>query len=158
MIVARTDAASLQGIDEAIRRARTYLGAGADMIFPDAVLSKEDIKKFVGEVQAPVSINMGLAIRQRKTTPLISFSELEKMGVARVTFPRMTNAAAIKGMQAALSTIKESIASERLIERPELVVGFEEITGLMGFNEYVELERRFLPEDVIKTKYGDSKT
>jgi 2-methylisocitrate lyase-like PEP mutase family enzyme len=157
MIVARTDAASLQGIDEAIRRAKIYLAAGADMIFPDAVLSEEDIKKFVGELQAPVSINMGLAIRQRRTTPLISFSELEKMGVARVTFPRMTNAAALKGMQAALSIVKESIASSRLIERPELVVGFEEITGLMGFNEYVELEQKFLPEDVIKTKYGDSK-
>jgi carboxyvinyl-carboxyphosphonate phosphorylmutase len=158
LIVARTDAASLQGIEEAIRRAKTYLSAGADMIFPDAVLSKEDIKKFVGELQAPISINMGLAIRQRKTTPLISFSELEKIGVARVTFPRMTNAAALKGMQAALSIVKESIASKRLIERPELVVGFEEITGLMGFNEYVELEQRFLPEEVIKTKYGDSKT
>ena len=157
MIVARTDAASLQGIEEAIRRAKTYLIAGADMIFPDAVLSKEDIKKFVGELQAPVSINMGLAIRQRSTTPLISFSELEKIGVARVTFPRMTNAAALKGMQAALSIVKESIESERLIEKPELVVGFEEITGLMGFNEYVELEQRFLPEDVIKTKYGGSK-
>ena len=155
MIVARTDAASLQGIDEAIRRAKAYLSAGADMIFPDAVLSEEDIKKFVGQVQAPVSINMGLAIRQRSTTPLVPFEKLEKMGVARVTFPRMTNGAALRGMQRALETVKESMSGKKLIEKPELVFGFEEITGLMGFDEYVQLEQQFLPDTIIHSKYGN---
>lgn len=157
MIIARTDAASLDGIDEAIRRGKAYLAAGADMIFPDAVMSREDINKFVGELQAPVSINMGLAIRQRSTTPLVSFSELEKMGVARVTCPRMTNAAALQGMRAALLVVKESIATERLIEKPELLVGFEEITGLMGLNKYLDLEQKFLTENDLENKYEDLK-
>jgi 2-methylisocitrate lyase-like PEP mutase family enzyme len=154
LIVARTDAASLQGIVEAIKRAKVYIAAGADMIFPDAVLSEEDINRFIGEVQAPVSINMGLAIRQRSTTPLVSFARLEEMGVARVTFPRMTNAAALRGMQNALATVQESVAKKDLIERPELVFGFEEVTGLMGFEDYVRLEKRFLPDSTIHAKYA----
>ena len=154
MIVARTDAAAIAGIQEAISRAKDYLAAGADMVFPDAILSKEDIKRFVGEVQAPVSINMGLAIRPRSTTPLMSFKELEDLGVARVTFPRLTTAAAIRGMSAALGAAKQSLDTGELVERPELVAEFDDITELMKFKDYVELEKRFLPLETLEGKYG----
>jgi 2-methylisocitrate lyase-like PEP mutase family enzyme len=154
LIVVRTDAAAIQGIDEAIRRAKVYIQAGADMIFPDAVLTKEDIKKFVGEVQAPVSINMGFGIRRRSTTPLISFGDLEKWGVARVTVPRLATAAAIQGMRTAMELLKQAIESDQVVDRPDVVVGFDEITKLMRFDEYVQLEEKFLPEDLFTKKYG----
>jgi 2-methylisocitrate lyase-like PEP mutase family enzyme len=151
MIIARTDAASLMGIREAIKRAKAYVAAGADMVFPDAVLSAGDIKRFVESVDAPVSINMGLAIRKRPTTPLVSFKELEKLGVAR---PRMITAAAITGMRNALRVVKESLEKGIIIERPDLVAGFEEITDLMGLSRILDLERRFLPDEVLTEKYG----
>ena len=154
MIIARTDAAALMGIDEAIKRAKAYVEAGADMVFPDAILGVDDIKRFVESVDAPVSINMGLAIRKRPTTPLVSFKELEELGVARVTFPRMITAAAITGMRNALRTVKESMEKGILIERPELVAGFEEITDLMSLSKILDLERRFLPDEVLTEKYG----
>ena len=153
MIIARTDAASLMGIREAIKRAKAYVAAGADMVFPDAILSAEDIKRFVESVDAPVSINMGLAIRKRPTTPLVSFKELEELGVARVTFPRMITAAAITGMRNALRIVKESLEKGIIIERPDLVAGFEEITDLMGLSRILDLERRFLPDEVLTEKY-----
>jgi 2-methylisocitrate lyase-like PEP mutase family enzyme len=153
MIIARTDAASLMGIREAIKRAKAYVAAGADMVFPDAVLSAEDIKRFVESVDAPVSINMGLAIRKRPTTPLVSVKELEELGVARVTFPRMITAAAITGMRNALKIVKESLEKGIIIERPDLVAGFEEITDLMGLSRILNLERQFLPDEVLAEKY-----
>jgi len=143
IINARTDAAALAGIDEAIKRARAYLDAGADMVFPDAVLSEKDIEKFVKEVSAPVSINMGLAIRQRPTTPLVSFKRLEEMGVARVTFPRLSMSAALTGMTKAFEVVLESIKKERIVERADLVLSFEDMTDLLGYPEMQALERRF---------------
>lgn len=154
VINARTDAAAIAGIDEAIRRANAYAKAGADMVFPDAVLSEEDIAKFVSSVSAPVSINMGLAIRKRPTTPLVSVKRLEELGVARVTFPRMTTAAALAGMKKAFETILESITRGEIIERPELCFSFEELSTLMGFPRMRELESRFLTEEMLTGKYG----
>jgi len=157
IINARTDAAAIAGIDEAIRRANAYHKAGADMVFPDAVLSEEDIAKFVGNVSAPVSINMGLAIRKRPTTPLVSIKRLEELGVARVTFPRMTTAAALSGMKKALEVILESIAQGKIIERPDLCFSFEELSALMGVPQMKELEERFLTEEALAGKYGRSR-
>ena len=54
------------------------------MIFPDAVKGEDQIKRFVDEVGIPITINMGLGIRSRPTTPLIHVKRLEAIGVARV--------------------------------------------------------------------------
>lgn len=143
IINARTDAAAISGINEAIKRARAYIDAGADMVFPDAVLSEKDIEKFVKKVSAPVSINMGLAIRQRPTTPLVSFKRLQDLGVSRVTFPRMTMAAALTGMKKAFETVMESVKQGQIIERPDLVLGFENMTDMLGYSEMLALEKRF---------------
>ena len=142
IINARTDAAAIVSIDEAIKRAKAYIDAGADMVFPDAVLSEKDIEKFVKKVSAPVSINMGLAIRPRPTTPLVSFKRLEEMGVSRVTFPRLSMSSALTGMKKAFEVILESIKHEKIIERPDLVLSFEDLTELLGYPEMQELERQ----------------
>ncbi len=154
IINARTDAALLNGIDDAIERANAYAKAGADMVFPDAVMSEEDISKFVKNVPVPVSINMGLAIRKRPTTPLVSFKRLEELGVARVTFPRLTTVAALAGMKKAFNVVLESIEQGKIIERPDLVMSFEELTELIGFPEIQDLEKRFLSKDLFDNKYG----
>lgn len=61
IINARTDAIAVEGIDGAIRRAKMYLAAGADMVCPDAIASEEQIERFVDSVRAPVSLDMGSA-------------------------------------------------------------------------------------------------
>src|SRR6478752_7706423 len=93
VIKARTDAAAPLGLDEAIRRLNMYAEAGADCLFADALSSKADIEKVARSVSKPISVNMGLGIRARKTTPLIPPKELEKLGVAQISYPRLLSAA-----------------------------------------------------------------
>lgn len=155
IIVARTDAIAVSGIDEAIRRAKLYAAAGADMIFPDAVKSEDQIRRFVDEVGGiPITINMGLGIRSRSTTPLITMKRLEAMGVARASLPRMLPSAAIAGMKMALQLMRGSAESGEVVDRPDLLVGVDEIMALIGDDQVSELERKFLLPEQLEKKYG----
>ncbi|MBI3068810.1 MAG: isocitrate lyase/PEP mutase family protein [Betaproteobacteria bacterium] len=157
IINARTDAVAVEGLEAAIARAKLYVAAGADMVFPDAVRSEDQIQRFVDGVKAPVSINMGFGIRSRPTTPLIPIKRLEQLGVARVSIARMLPAAALGGMKKALELMLDSIASGNVHDRPDLLAGIEEITDLMGYERIAELESRFLLEEQIERKYGAAK-
>jgi len=145
VIVSRTDAAGPLGVDEAIRRLNLYAEAGADCLYADALLSKEDIAKVAKGVPKPLIVNMGLGIRSRKTTPLMTPKELETVGVAAVSYPRLLSTAALRGMMTALATFKEEVLqNDRVIDRPDLLVSFDELNDLMGMRELDELERRFI--------------
>ena len=152
-IKARTDAAGVLGIDEAIRRANLYADAGADLLFADALLTREDIKRFAGETKKPISVNMGFGIRRRPTTPLIPAHELQEMGVAMVSYPRLLSSAAVSGMKKAVEVLFESIKTGEVYDRPDLAVSFQEFTELMGLPDIHDLEKRFLTEDVLAEKY-----
>jgi len=142
VIKARTDAAATDGIDEAIRRGNLYADAGADLVFADALLSEDDIRSFARRVHAPVSVNMGLGLRARATTPLIPARELEKMGVAVVIYPRLLTTAAVRGMQLAMSAMATALASDTVTEAPDLQVSFEELNELLGLPDLRALEAR----------------
>jgi len=157
IINARTDAIAVEGLDKAIERARLYIAAGADMVFPDAVASEEQIKRFVDAVDAPVSINIGFGIRSRPTTPLIPVKRLAELGVARVTMARMLPSAALMGMHKALELMLDHVETGTLHDRPDLLYGMEEITDLMGYSKIAELEAQFLPEEQLERKYGADK-
>ena len=152
IINARTDAIAVEGLDKAIERARLYIAAGADMVFPDAVASEEQIKRFVDAVDAPVSINIGFGIRSRPTTPLIPIKRLAELGVARVTMARMLPSAALMGMHKALELMRDHVATGTIHDRPDLLYGMEEITELMGYSKIAELEAQFLPDDQLERK------
>ena len=153
LIVARTDALAVEGIDGAIRRARMYADAGADLVFPDAVRGEDQIRRFVDGSGTRITINMGLGIRSRPTTPLIPVPQLEAWGVARVSLPRMLPAAAIMGMRRALELMSGSIASGEVLDRPDLLVGIDEIMALVGDDRVTALEERFLLPEQLQKKY-----
>lgn len=155
VIVARTDALAIEGIEGAAERARAYAAAGADMIFPDAVRDEADIARIVEAAGVPVTINMGFGIRRRPTTPLIALPRLKQLGVRRVSLPRMLPAAAIKGMEQALQVMRQVMATGEPAHRPDLLAGIEEIMALMGYDAMRELERRLLTDDAIEAKYHD---
>lgn len=144
VVIARTDAIAVESIEEAARRARAYAEAGADMIFPDAVRSEDDIKRIVDWARVPVSINMGFGIRERPTTPLIPIDRLEKLGVRRISLPRMLSGAAIKGMETALATMKQAIADKTTVHRPDIVSSIEDIMKLMDYEGVRKLEEKLL--------------
>src|SRR6195256_4389238 len=133
VIVSRTDAAGPHGVDEAIRRLNLYAEAGADALYADALLSKEDIAKVAKNVRKPLIVNMGMGMRSRKTTPLMTPKELEAVGVAVVSYPRMLTTAAIKGMANALAVFQgEVMGKNKTVDRTDLQVSFEECNDLMG--------------------------
>jgi 2-methylisocitrate lyase-like PEP mutase family enzyme len=154
IINARTDAIAVEGIEGAIRRAKLYVAAGADMVYPDAIASEEQIRRFVDAVQAPVSINMGFGIRSRPTTPLIPVRRLQELGVARVSYARMLPAAAIMGMTRALEVFRDSAASGTAPDRPDMLASIEDITELMGYSQIDRLEAGFLLPEEMERKYG----
>jgi len=143
-IVSRTDAAGPLGVDEAIRRLNLYAEAGADVMYADALLSKEDIAKVARSVPRPLIVNMGLGLRARKTTPLMTPKELQEIGVASVSYPRLFSTAALRGMMDALAVFKaEVVGNNQVVERPDLQVSFEELNDLMGMNQLDALEQKF---------------
>lgn len=79
---------------------------------------------------------------------------LEDMGVAVVTYPRILTAAAIKGMQNALSVLGQSLERGEVIDRPDLLVSFDEINTLMGLPQLRALEERHLSAEDRERKYG----
>jgi len=144
IIIARTDAAGTHGVDEAIRRLNLYAEAGADCLYADALLSKTDIAKVAKGVPKPLIVNMGLGMRSRKTTPLMTPQQLEDIGVAVVSYPRLLTTAALMGMMNAMEVFKgEVVEKHKLVERTDLQVSFEELNDLMGMKELDELERRY---------------
>jgi 2-methylisocitrate lyase-like PEP mutase family enzyme len=144
IIIARTDAAGPIGVDEAIDRLNLYAEAGADCLYADALLSKADIAKVAKGVPKPLIVNMGLGMRPRKTTPLMTPKELEAIGVAVVSYPRLLTTAAVRGMMNAMAVFKgEVMEKNRLVERDDLQVSFEEINDLMGMAELDRLEERY---------------
>lgn len=144
IIISRTDAAGTHGVDEAIRRLNLYAEAGADCLYADALLSKADIAKVAMNVPKPLIVNMGLGMRSRKTTPLMTPQELQDIGVAVVSYPRLLTTAAVKGMMNAMNVFKNEVVDQRkLVARDDLQVSFEEINDLMGMKELDEIERRY---------------
>jgi methylisocitrate lyase len=100
VVMARTDAIAVEGIEAAVARARACVEAGADMIFPEAVTTLEDYRRFVAAVGVPVLAN----ITEFGATPLFTREELAGTGVAMVLYPlsafRAMNAAALRVYQA----------------------------------------------------------
>ena len=143
-IVSRTDAAGPHGVDEAIRRLNMYAEAGADVMYADALMSKEDIAKVAKSVPKPLIVNMGLGMRSRKTTPLMSPKQLQDIGVAGVSYPRLLSTAALKGMTNALAVFMEDVVKQnKVVDRPDLLVSFEELNDLMGMKQLDEIEQKY---------------
>lgn len=154
VVVARTDALATEGLESTLERVKAYAAAGADMIFPDAVKTEEQVGRIVEAAGVPVSINMGFGIRSRPTTPLFAIARLKGLGVRRISLPRMLPAAAIFGMREALSVMQEVIRTGEPVDRPDLLASIDDIWLLMGFDQAREMERRLLTVDALSAKYG----
>jgi len=144
VIKARTDAAGPLGVEEAIRRLNLYAEAGADALYADALLSAKDIERVARNVPKPLVVNMGLGIRSRPTTPLMSPRQLEEAGVAQVSYPRLLTTAALKGMMNAMQVFMDEVVGKNaVVDRPDLVASFDEINEMMGMSFLEQLEKRF---------------
>lgn len=153
---ARTDAIAVEGIAGTIERLKLYVAAGADMVYPDAVRREDDIKRITDALPGvPVNIGMGFGVRSRPTTPLISLPRLKELGVARASMPRMMSGSALMGMKKALEVMRTCMETGEIADRPDLLVGMEDITQLVGYARINQLEQRLLLDEQLERKYGD---
>lgn len=120
VIMARTDAAGVEGIETAIERAKLYHKAGADMIFAEALTTLAEYKKFTAAVKIPVLAN----ITEFGKTPLFTTRELKSVGVRLVLYPlsafRAMNAAALKTYQTIRNDGTQRRAVDQMQTRAEL--------------------------------------
>ena len=113
MIMARTDAIASEGIDSALGRAASYVEAGANAIFAEAVLEIEDYKKFSDNLNVPILAN----ITEFGKTPLFSKEELKDAGVDMILYPLSAFRAMSKAAEGIYSEILEKGTQQDLIDR-----------------------------------------
>ena len=113
MIMARTDAIANEGLDSAIGRAVSYVEAGADAIFAEAVTEIEDYKKFSENLNVPILAN----ITEFGKTPLFSKEELKEAGVDMILYPLSAFRAMSKAAEGIYSEILEKGTQQDLIDR-----------------------------------------
>jgi len=120
VIMARTDALAVEGMDAAIERAQACVAAGADMIFPEAMTELEQYQQFVDAVQVPVLAN----ITEFGATPLFTTEQLASVGVSLVLYPlsafRAASLAALNVYQHILSDGSQQHVVDNMQTRMEL--------------------------------------
>ncbi len=104
MIIARTDARAVEDFDRAVERARRYLKAGVDAIFPEALQDAAEFKAFAREVKAPLLANM----TEFGKSPLLSFDELAGFGYKMVIFPQSAFRVSMKATEEFLRELKNA--------------------------------------------------
>jgi methylisocitrate lyase len=136
VIMARTDARGVSGFDDAVQRARRYLDAGADAIFPEAMETEEEFAAFARAVQAPLLANM----TEFGRSPILDFATLQKIGYRMVLYPLTALRAALKAAQATLAEIKDR--GHQRGSLPKMMTRAE-LYDLLGYSAYEERDRAY---------------
>ncbi len=132
LIMARTDAIATRGLDDAIERMKIFSEIGADILFIEAVKSKDDMKKILKEVPGHHMINL----IEDGDTPLLEINELEEIGYKIAVMPLTLMSASVKTMQECLKNMKNRIYNTN-------VTKFSDLRDIVGFNEYYEIEDKY---------------
>jgi 2-methylisocitrate lyase-like PEP mutase family enzyme len=136
LIIARTDARSALGLDEALRRADAYARAGADILFVESPETQDEMRQIGRSSDLPLLANMVEGGR----TPVLSQQTLESMGYKLAIFPVTALLAATQAMKAVYESFKE-VGSSADTATP--LMPFTELTKLMGFEEIWAFEKRY---------------
>jgi 2,3-dimethylmalate lyase len=138
VIIARTDAVAVEGLDEALSRARSFAEAGADVLFVEAPTSEEDIARVAKELSgvAPLVFNWAEGGR----TPPLSLERIAELGFSLVIYPIGTLLAATAGIRSLLATLK---AQGTPLSALDALPTFGQFTDLIGLPEIQSLEQRF---------------
>jgi methylisocitrate lyase len=139
VIIARTDARANLGLDEAIRRGRAYIAAGADVLFVEAPQSVEELKAIA---QAFPDVPLVANVIEGGKTPQLSAFELQQMGFKIVFFAVSALLAVTQTMTACFRSLKEQGTTANF----ENMVGFDEFKEFIGIPEYQQLEEKYRGE------------
>ena len=133
-IIARTDAAGVEGFDGALRRAQLYLEAGADAIFPEALTSAEMFRKFAEVISAPLLANM----TEFGKSKLLTAKQLSDLGFNIVIYPVTTLRLAMKAIEDGLATIKSDGTQESVVKKMQTRA---ELYELLRYEDYAQFDK-----------------
>ncbi len=128
-VIARTDAAASEGMDGAVARARLYLDAGADAIFPEAMTSAEMFREFARRVKAPLLANM----TEFGRTPFFTADEFQAMGYAMVIWPVSSMRVASKAQEELYAAIARDGGTQAMLPRMQTRAELYDTIGLHDF-------------------------
>lgn len=138
VIIARTDAASAEGsagVDEALRRAERYVGAGADVIFPEGLETPEEFARFSERIGAPLLANM----TEFGKTPYLSVAEFAELGYRLVLFPMTAFRVAMKAVEEAFAALSAVGTQRELLDRMQTRA---ELYELVRYPDYARLDAK----------------
>jgi methylisocitrate lyase len=139
-IMARTDAIAIEGVDAAIERVQAYIAAGADLIFPEAIRTLEDYKKFSAAVSKPILAN----ITEFGLTPLFTRDELGANGVSMILYPLSAFRAMNKAAENVYETIRKEGTQAKVIETMQTR---EELYERINYYEYEKALDKYLEKN-----------
>jgi len=136
VIVARSDARGVSGFDDAVRRARLYLDAGADVIFPEALENAGEFRAFAEQIRAPLLANM----TEFGKSPNLGFAELADMGYRLVIYPVTAFRSA---MRAAQETLADLASKGHQRDRLPHMLTRAELYDLLDYTGFEERDRQY---------------
>lgn len=134
VLVARTDARAVEGLDAAVERAVAYAEAGADVIFAEAPASVDELRAFTAALEVPVLAN----ITEFGMTPLFSLDELRKAGVGVALYPLSASRAAARATAEVFRTIRESGTQAPVIERMQTRDELYEVLDYLRYERAID--------------------
>jgi methylisocitrate lyase len=134
VIIARTDAAASEGIDGAVARAKLYLEAGADAIFPEALTNAEMFRAFA---KAMPGARLLANMTEFGRTPFFTAAEFESMGYRMVIWPVSALRAANRAQEQVFAAIKRDGGTQKVIDRMQTR---QELYDTIGYHEYEALD------------------
>lgn len=129
VIIARTDARGVNGLDDALERARMYVGAGADWIFPEALESQEEFARFADEIDTPLMANL----TEFGKSPPLTVDELAELGYAAALFPVTLFRVAMKAIEAAAAMLAVEGSQRDLLDVMQTREELYELLDYQGF-------------------------
>jgi methylisocitrate lyase len=136
VIIARTDARGVSSFDDAVNRAKRYLDAGADVIFPEALENEKEFADFARAVPAPLLANM----TEFGKSPLLDFATLAAMGYCMVLYPVTALRAALRAAEETLGGLRHNGHQRDAIGR---MLTRQELYDLQDYRGYEERDRAF---------------
>ena len=136
VIIARTDARGVEGFEAAVERAKRYLDAGADWIFPEALVDEGEFARFAQEVEAPLLANM----TEFGKSPLLTLDELAQLGYSGVLYPVTLLRVQMKAAEAALALLGNEGTQRELLD---VMQTREELYDLLDYQDFEERDRSY---------------
>ena len=136
LVMARTDARAIHGLEEALWRAQAFADLGADIVFVEAPKSRAELTKIASHLSVPTMVNL----LEEGETPLLSLDELQAMGFKIAAYPLTLLAAAARAMQQALASLRLGSESVDLL-------AFDRLRELVGFPDYDRARARYAEDD-----------